>query len=309
MKKHSNPSVPRYHPQILMSRLKVRISFFVWLLMAVLAVFVYFHGGQFGGMTGTVITLFDDAAPLEAGRLKAVYVRIGDTVTADAPLAQMDTALLAAEKAVFEAEAAAQQKELAALTDEVARLEPLLKQGLIREQDVLSLRVKQKALQATGDAAASTIAGNIRLLDLRIQNCTLRAQAAGVVSRIYHSAGNIVQGGDPVVSVVIDGKPSVVGFLSEYNARDVSTGMSAYLSPVSGHGAFFRAKVVALTPEVFSQPGRVNPVPSQQSRGRRVVFEPEPGCNLLPGEEVQISFQRPWTFQVFGNLLKNKASR
>lgn len=306
MKTQKTSPVLVNHPRVFLSRLKSRWSFFAWLLAALLAIFVYFHGGQFGGMTGTVIPLFDEAAPMETGRLKNVFVRIGDRVIAGLALAQIDVSLLAAEKAVLEAEAAAQQKELAAITEEANRLETLLRQGLLREQDVVSLRVKQKTLQAASDS--SEMDTKIHLLAMRIENCTLRAQAAGSVSRIYHSTGNIVQGGDPVLSVVMDGKPSVVGFLSEYNARDVSPGMRAYLVPVSGHGAVFRATVVALTPEVFSLPGRVSPVPSQQSRGRRVVFEPEPGCNLLPGEEVQIFFQRPWTFQVFGNLLKNKAS-
>lgn len=305
MKKRNTPSVPRHHPKILMSRLKVRISFFVWLLMVALAVFVYFHGGQFGGMTGAVVTTFDNAAPLETARLKELCVQVGDSVVKDAPLAQMDTSLLEAEKAVFEAEALALEGELAAVTTEVARLEKLLAQRLASEQDILSLRVKQKTLQAA--IAASEIDKQIRLLELRIQNSTLRAQGTGIVSRIYHSPGDVVLGGDPVLSSVIEQDPMVVGFLSEHNARDVYAGMAAFLTPVSGRGAVIRAEVISLTPEVFALPGRVNPDPSRPYRGRQVLLDPEAGCTLLPGEEVQIHFRHPWTFQMFGSFLKKEA--
>jgi hypothetical protein len=141
---------------------------------------------------------------------------------------------------------------------------------------------------------------------MRIRNCTLRAQAAGIVSRIYHSPGDVVQGGDPVLSSVIEEAPMVVGFLSEHNARDVTAGMAAFLTPVSGRGSVIRAEVISLTPEVFALPGRMNPIPTQAYRGRRVVIKPEDGCALLPGEEVQIHFRRPWTLQLFGNLFSKE---
>jgi len=284
------------HPPVFLSQLKIRTSFFVWLLAAIAGIFVYFHGGQFGGMTGSVVTTFDNAAPLEGGRVTAVFVQIGDGVTQGTPLAQMDASLLEAEKAVFEAEGRALEGELSAVTVEVTRLEKMMAQQLADEQDILSLRVKQKTLQAV--VASSEIDHQIRLLDMRIQNCTLRAQAAGIVSRLYHSSGDVVQAGDPILSSVINQEPTVVGFLSEYNARDVSVGMDTYLTPVSGRGAVVRAKVVSLTPDVFALPGRANPLPSQSYRGRRVLLKPEDGCTLLPGEEVQIQFRRPWTFRL-----------
>ncbi len=301
MKKNSFPK----HPRIFLSHLKIRVSFFVWLLAAIVGVVVYLHGGQFGGMTGSVVTAFDNAAPLEAGRLKTVWVRVGDSVTQGTALAQMDSSLLEAEKAVFEAEALALKGELSAVSTEVTRLEKLLAQRLAGEQDVISLRIKQKSLES--EIAASEIEKQIHLLEMRIENCTLRAQADGIVSRIHHSPGNVVQIGDPVLSSVIQQEPAVVGFLSEYNARDVSVGMNTYLTPVSRRGIVIPATVVSLTPEVFALPGRVNPVPSKTYRGRRVILEPEVGCLLLPGEEVQIHFRRPWKLSLLGSRFKDEA--
>ncbi|MCK5844358.1 MAG: HlyD family efflux transporter periplasmic adaptor subunit [Victivallales bacterium] len=295
--------IPR-HPRVFLSRLKTRIPFLVWLAVAALAIFVYLHGGQFGGMTGTVLTSFDQATPLETGRLKSLFVQMGDSVDAGTPLAQMDATLLEAEKEIFEAEAQAQHGALQAVTDEVIRLEKLREQHLASEQDLLSLRVKQKTLQAVIDA--SEIKKQIRLLDLRIENYTLRAQASGTVSRILHAPGDIVSSGDPVLASVIHRPPTVVGFLSELNAHDVQVGMEAYLTPISGRGAVIPAKVISLTPEVFALPGRVNPLPSQAYRGRRVILEPQGEVSLLPGEEVQIQFRRPWTLQPFNPFNKKQ---
>jgi len=298
-------TTPPKHPRIFLSQMKVRISFFVWLLAAMVGIAVYFHGGQFGGMTGSVLTTYDNAAPLEAGRLQEIYVRVGHPVIQGTAVAQMDSSLLDAEKAVFEAKAQALAGELAAVADETKRLEALIARQLAGEQDLFALRIKQKSLES--EITASEIEKQIQLLEMRIENCTLRAQADGIVSRIYHSPGDVVQIGDPVLASVIKQPPTVVGFLSEYNARDVSIGMETYLTPISRRGVIIRANVVSLTPEVFALPGRVNPLPSQSYRGRRVILEPEAGSTLLPGEEVQIHFRRPWTFSLLGSLFKDEA--
>ena len=289
-----NRSIP-LHPRVFISRLKARVPFIVWLAVAVGAVFIYNHGGQFGGITGTVVTTFDNAAPLEAGRLQEVFVEVGDLVQKGNPLAQMDTSLLTAQKAVFEAEAQALAGELAAVTTETRRLEKLTARHLASEQDILSLRIKQKSLEA--QIAASEIEKQIQLLDMRIHNCTLRANADGTVSRLYNSPGDVIQSGVPILSSVIQQEPTVIGFLSEYDSREVSAGMEAYLTPSSGAGDVIHATVVSLTPDVFALPGRVNPVPTKTYRGRRVILKPDAGANLLPGEEVQIHFRSPWTLR------------
>jgi multidrug resistance efflux pump len=295
------------NPHVMLSRAKANWPFAAWLIAAVAGIFVYFHGGQFGGMSGVVVTTLDNAAPLESGRLTTFYVKTGDPVVKGTPLAQMDTSLLEAEKDVVEASAAALHGELAAVSAEVSRLEPLLKQQLVGEQELQALRIKQKTLQSAIDSAE--LDKKIRLLDLRIENCTLRAQADGMVSRLLHSPGDIVQSGDPVLYSVVNRETSVEGFLSESNARDVYIGMDAYLTPASGYGETVQAKVVALTPEIFNLPGRVNPVPQRTYRGRRVILIPEPGAVLLPGEEIQINLRRPWTLQIFRNLIRKEQAQ
>lgn len=295
------------NPHVMMSRAKMKWPFLIWLLAAGGAIFVYFHGGQFGGMSGVVVTTIDNATPIETGRLTQFYVHVGDPVVKGTPLAQMDTSILEAEKAVLEAKAQGLRGELSAVSSELTHLENLVKQQLASEQDLLALRIKQKTLQASIDSAE--IDKEILLLDMRIQNCTLRALAPGVVSRITHSPGDVITAGDPVLYSVINQPPTVEGFLSESNARDVVPGMEAYLTPAAGYGETIKATVVSLTPEIFNLPGRVNPIPSRPYRGRRVILIPEPNSALLPGEEVQINLRRPWTLQVFRNLVKREPAQ
>jgi multidrug resistance efflux pump len=295
------------NPRVMVSKIKTAWPLLVWLLALLLAVFVYFHGGQFGGMTGTVSTNFDHAVLLETARVKAVSVQVGDSVAKGDLLAQMDTSLLMAERDVLAAEAQALRGELAVVTEEMTRFEKLMAQGLVNEGEIISLRVKQKTLQATLDA--SEVDKEIKLLTMRIENSTLRAKADGVVSRVYYSSGDIVPGGDPILASVVTQAPSIVGFLPESNSYDIYVGIKAYVTPASRPGVVFSAKVVSLTPDVFSLPGRIQPSAARAYRGRRVIFEVDPEAVLLPGEEVQIYLKRPWTFQMLGRFFKPEVSQ
>lgn len=359
---------------VMLSRLKSRWPFIAWLLAALLAVVIYFHGGQFGGMRGSVFTRIETAAPLTGGRLEGLFVDVGDSVKKGDLLAQMDPSVLEAEKALIEAQMrimASEVKteavqnlrrfdasiirleselrdlrtkqveahgELAALRPEFDRLQQLFKSKLIDEQELMPVRMKVRAIEAIAkdypvtimqieeslkearkqkqtiaqqsDSAVELIqqetAGQVRLLDVQIEACTLRALEDGIVSRIYYYPGNMVPDGDTVLSSVVASEPRVIGFLSEYNARDVAPGMKAYLTTVSGYGPIIEAEVVALTPEIYSLPTRVSPIASQASRGRRVVLKVDPDCDLLPGEGVEIRFHRPWTTRLVWHIFGDK---
>lgn len=360
---------------VMLSRLKSRWSFIAWLLAALLAMGIYFHGGRFGGMRGSVFTRIETATPLTGGRLESLFVDVGDPVKKGTLLAQMDTALLEAEKALAEAQMrimASEVKteevqnlrrfdasiirleselrdlrtrqvealgELAALRPELERLTKLFDSKLVDEQELMPVRMKTQAIEAATKDYPTTIlqieasiqearkqkesiaqqsesavalieqeaAGQVRLLDVQIAACSFRALEHGIVSRIYYYPGNMVPKGEAVLSTVVSGEPRVIGFLSEYNARDVAVGMTAYLTSVSGYGPVVEAEVVALTPEIYSLPARVSPIASQASRGRRVILKIENECGLLPGESVEIHFHRPWTSRLIWSLFGEKS--
>ena len=52
------------HPVVWVSRFKMRWPFFVWLLMIFVVIYLYYHGGRFSSMSGTVESLREQAAPL-----------------------------------------------------------------------------------------------------------------------------------------------------------------------------------------------------------------------------------------------------
>ncbi len=370
----NTPRKTMVNRHVMLSRIKSRWSFFAWLLAALLAVVIYFHGGQFGGMRGSVFTRIETAAPLTGGRLEGLFVDVGDLVKKGDLLAQMDTSVIEAEKALAEAQMRIMASEvkseavqnlrrfdasiirleselrdlrikqmeakgaLSALRPEFERLTKLFESKLVDEQELMPVRMKIQELEAITKDYPATIgqieaslkearkqkdtiaqqsksavelieqemAGQVRLLDVQIGACKLRALEDGTVSRIYYYPGNMVPDGKTVLSTVVASEPRVIGFLSEYNARDVKVGMKAYLTTVSGYGPVINAEVVALTPEIYSLPARVSPISSQASRGRRVILKIEDDCNLLPGEGVEIHFRRPWTTRLIWSIFGEK---
>ena len=163
------------HPAVWWSRVKDRWPAAVWLLAIVAGVFLYFHGGQFGGMSGVVEAVREEIAPLENARLKTVDVAMGQRVRKGDVLATLDMTMLETQIAldklqveiavsraetdlrdmkIREAEAAG---ELEVLNTEVARLDEMLAQHLIDAETVSRLRARQQALSRSMDFYPDTI--------------------------------------------------------------------------------------------------------------------------------------------------------
>jgi multidrug resistance efflux pump len=155
------------------SRWVNRWPFIVWFLAIFFAVFFYYHGGRFGGMSGVVQSFREEVAPLETARLLSLAVQVGQTVKAGDLLAQMDPSILDAEMAVEKlqaqrrfvaavagAEADLQDAqirqaetlgELEVLNSEVTRQDELLNRRLVDAQDVARLRSRQGALSRAAE--------------------------------------------------------------------------------------------------------------------------------------------------------------
>jgi multidrug resistance efflux pump len=134
---------------------------------------MYFHGGQFGGMSGVVQVVREEVAPLETARLKAIHVAVGQRVRKGDVLAVMDSTIVDTETAVeklqierqfamavsraesnlrdLKIRQAESEGELDVLNTEVARLDELLAQHLIDAQTVARLRARQQALTRSRD--------------------------------------------------------------------------------------------------------------------------------------------------------------
>jgi multidrug resistance efflux pump len=112
----------RDHRKFHWRRLQNRWPFFAWLAVALLATYFYLRGTQYGTLPGSAQTMKCDLSPLATDRVKAVFVKIGDSVTNGQIVAQMDTTIVDAQVAEGEANLAAAQNSWAAYEEQMLSL-------------------------------------------------------------------------------------------------------------------------------------------------------------------------------------------
>ncbi|MGJ8640862.1 MAG: HlyD family secretion protein [Opitutaceae bacterium] len=239
---------------------------------------------------------------------------------------QFASALQEAEQALREAELEYKLSvvEHTALVEEVKRLEPLYKQQLLQAEVFLAKKAREGVLRemlallpANIDALKSDVQrasmqkesaqnriaemhqnsgtdGNedeaINLLKIRRDGYTLRANQNGVVANIERQPGDVVEPGGAIVSLLIEAPSRIVGFLPESNLSAIAVGTPANIYPTVSlnQTGVVPARVVQISPAVYSLPERVSPIRGQVVRGRRVTFELLENVSLVPGETVSI---------------------
>jgi len=243
---------------------------------------------------------------------------------------QFATTLENAQQALREAE---MQFDLAkveheAVKEEVQRMEPLLKQRLIDAATLAEQKAREKVLnqqlqltprhltslrqdverasKQQEDASArlksmketihATTEDNeeaLKLLKVRREGYTLRAHQEGTVAEISRNAGDVVEAGGTIATILIEGPTRIVGFLPESNLNTVAIGTSARIYPsvsIQTTGVI-PARVTQISPAVYSLPERVSPIRGQIVRGRRITFSLDKNHKLVPGETVSIEIQ------------------
>jgi HlyD family secretion protein len=131
----------------------------------------------------------------------------------------------------------------------------------------------------------------VKQLDLAIEELTIRAVADGVVSALVHRAGDVVQAGTPIVSLVTSRPRMLVAILPESAATKVTMGSKAELRRAAIFAPVMAARVVELAPEVEEIPVRARPSPSTPAWGRRVTIELQAETEILPGEGFHVAFR------------------
>ncbi|MEI6218824.1 MAG: hypothetical protein WCP86_07975, partial [bacterium] len=91
------------HPRIWWSRIKTQWPFLVWLLAVVFAYLLFVAGVDLAGFIGHVETRDVVVSPAEDSKLLSIGIEVGQTVTNNQPVAEMDSALIDAEIAVNDA--------------------------------------------------------------------------------------------------------------------------------------------------------------------------------------------------------------
>lgn len=137
-------------------------------------------------------------------------------------------------------------------------------------------------------ARKAMIASSLERRDLQREYYTLKASADGIVSRVFHTPGSVVNAGDPVVLIVSEQSAYVVGFLAEVYLSELEVGHTVQVQRYNGQGPKINAVVESISPEIRALPGRVSPIRNQPLRGRRVIVKLERDDEFLPGETVKV---------------------
>jgi len=128
-----------------------------------------------------------------------------------------------------------------------------------------------------------------RMGQLQLSTYSLKATRDGVVSRIFHEEGDVIQAGEPILRLVAPQSMRIIGFLPEQYVGDLQVGRQGIAQSDKGNGSGVPVLIESISPEVSALPGRVSPIRGQPIRGRRVVFTiQDPNHGLVPGQTVRI---------------------
>jgi HlyD family secretion protein len=239
---------------------------------------------------------------------------------------QFASALQEAEQALRDTEMAFKINTVKheALLEEIARLEPLFNQQLIEMETLVAKKAEERILRETLRLAPTNIRAHqaevaraklqqtsalkrlaemkiivtaeeeaVNLLNIRKEGYTLRALQDGVISQVDLRAGDVVESGGTIASLLVDGPSRIVGFLPESNLSAIAIGTPANIYPSVSirETGVVAAHVVQISPAVYSLPERVSPIRGQVVRGRRITLELDENVLLVPGETVSIELE------------------
>jgi RND family efflux transporter MFP subunit len=202
-------------------------------------------------LRGTVAPLPDrdaQVAPQVPGRIVAVTVREGDTVTAGQAVARIDDAPLVDQANEADAILAKTQAERRNAEATRARTERVFEHGIAARQEVDDAATRADTARAAETEAAAAAKRARRQVD----RATVRSPLAGVVVRILRRTGELVDG-TPATPVVEVADPSRLELVSDAAASDlvrVAPGARAEITVAALPGAAWTGAVSAVSPAV-----------------------------------------------------------
>jgi membrane fusion protein (multidrug efflux system) len=152
-----------------------------------------------------------------------------------------------------------------------------------------------KARATAAEARVKQAQAALAQAELNLERATIKAPAAGIVSRKSVEIGQIVQPGQPLMALVSLGDVWVVANFKETQLRDVTTGQSARVEVDALGGREFKGHVdsiAAATGAKFSllppENATGNYVKVVQRVPVKIVFDPgqDPEHRLRPGMSV-----------------------
>jgi membrane fusion protein, multidrug efflux system len=184
------------------------------------------------------------------GRIAAVLVREGSTVSKGQPLFQVDDAELKAEVARAEAE------------------RDLARQSLARTSELLSQKASSQSEQERAEATARGAEAEYQLLKVRLDHTTVRAPFSGVVGRRLVSLGDYVTTSTGLMSIQTVSPQRAVFQVPERYADKLKVGQQVTFRVAALPGRAFSGRVDFVDP-VVQLPGRTITVKALVPNPRR----------------------------------------
>jgi len=184
------------------------------------------------------------------GRIAAVLVREGSTVSKGQPLFQVDDAELKAEVARAEAE------------------RDLARQSLTRTRELLSQKASSQSELERAEATARSTEAEYQLLKVRLDHTTVRAPFSGVAGRRLVSLGDYVTTSSGLMAVQTVSPQRAVFQVPERYAEKLKVGQVVTFRVAALPGREFSGRVDFVDP-VVQLPGRTITVKAQVPNPRR----------------------------------------
>ncbi len=196
-----------------------------------------------------------DIAFDEAGKLIKIFAGEGETVTAGAALAGLDTELLEIERDRLVRLLASARVEQSSMESTLDREESRKNKSRETKNAIDTLRISFAQISGR----ATDLEGQITMLEARIRRATLHAPFAGTVSQHFADPGSSFEAGQPILRLIEDGPRKVRIGVDSVLCRDLSVGDELDLMIGAD---LFPARITAIRPNID---------PATQTRA--VVFE------------------------------------
>lgn len=226
------------------------------------------------------------------GRIVALKVQVGDQVAAGQVLAELDPTQAAAALRGARAQAEAAAALLKQAEQALARAAELTQRGAATQAALDAATEAALSARSAEDQAQAALAKARQGLD----DCTLTAPAAGIVTARAAEPGQIVGAAQTVLTIARDGAREAVLYVPDFPALDRFRDRSVTLRPVDGAGPPLQAVVTEIAPLVAGATGTV------RVKGRLAEGAAPPGLGTAIVAVVDLplgsAMALPWTVLV-----------
>ena len=178
------------------------------------------------------------------GKITERQAEIGQQVTTDQALMQLDSGDLALNEQALRAQLTAAQSDRDQARAKFNRAKVLLARNLISRNDFDTLQGAYDTAQARVQQAESQLSGGAR----QTGYAQLRTDQAGVVTALHAEVGQVVAAGQPVLSLALPGEKEVAISVPENRHNELRIGEEVQISLWSAPGQTYRGQVREVAP-------------------------------------------------------------